>query len=150
MTILTAHFGEADVDSENILNFEQGLPGLEEDKRFALLSNEDSKPVCWLQSLDHREIALPVIDPFTVCPDYSFDIAPEDAAALEVGEIKDVYVLSIMVIPESVHAMTVNLSAPIIINVRNKKAKQIILDDRRYRMRVPVAELLGESVKGGI
>ncbi len=150
MTILTAHFGEADVDSENILNFEQGLPGLEEDKRFALLSNEDSKPVCWLQSLDHREIALPVIDPFTVCPDYSFDIAPEDAAALEVGEIKDVYVLSIMVIPESVRAMTVNLSAPIIINVRNKKAKQIILDDRRYRMRVPVAELLGESVKGGI
>jgi flagellar assembly factor FliW len=42
---MTAHFGEVDIDEENILCFDKGLPGLEEDKSFALLSNEDSKPI---------------------------------------------------------------------------------------------------------
>ena len=37
--------------------------------------------------------------------------------------------------------MTINLFAPIIINVRNSKARQIILDDKRYGVRVPVKEL---------
>jgi flagellar assembly factor FliW len=150
MKIATAHFGEVEIDENKILIFEKGLPGLEENKRFALLSNEDSRPVSWLQSLDHKEISLPVMDPFLVCPDYSFDISQSDVEALGIDDIKDVYVLSILVIPSNINAMTINLSAPVIINVRNSKASQIILDDRKYRVRVPVAELLAKTGKGGI
>ena len=150
MKIPTAHFGEVEIDDKKILTFDKGLPGLEEDTRYALLSNEDSRPVSWLQSLDHREVSLPVMDPFLVCPDYSFDISQNDVEALAVDEIKDVYVLSILVIPKNVNAMTINLSAPIIINVRNSKGCQIILDDRKYRVRVPVSELLEKSGKDGI
>lgn len=150
MKIATAHFGEVEIDENKILIFEKGLPGLEEDKRFALLSNEDSRPISWLQSLDHKEISLPVMDPFLVCPDYSFDISQSDVEALGIDDIKDVYVLSILVIPGNINAMTINLSAPVIINVRNSKACQIILDDRRYRVRVPVAELLAKIGKGGM
>jgi flagellar assembly factor FliW len=150
MKIPTAHFGEVEIDESKILIFDKGLPGLEEDTRFALLSNEDSRPVSWLQSIDHREISLPVMDPFLVCPDYSFDISQTDVDALSVGDIKDVYVLSILVIPKNVNAMTINLSAPIIINVRSSKACQIVLDDRKYRVRVPIADLLAKSGKGGM
>lgn len=150
MKIQTVHFGEVEIDERNILLFENGLPGLEEDKKYALLSNEDSRPVSWLQSLDHWEISLPVMDPFSICPDYSFDISTEDVDKLGIKQIKDVYVLSVLVIPQNVDAMTINLSAPIIINVRNKKGCQIILDDRKYRVRVPVSELIGKPVKDGI
>ncbi len=150
MLIPTAHFGEVEIDEKKILTFEKGLPGLEEDKRYVLLSNEDSRPVSWLQSLDNREISLPVMDPFLVCPDYSFDISQNDVEALSIEEIKDVYVLSILVIPKNVNAMTINLSAPIIINVRNSKGCQIVLDDRKYRVRVPVSELLKKAGKDGI
>ena len=150
MKIPTAHFGEVEIDENKILVFEKGLPGLEEDKRYALLSNEDSRPVSWLQSLDHREVSLPVMDPFLVCPDYSFDISQDDVDGLSIGDIKDAYVLSILVIPKNVNAMTINLSAPIIINVRNSRACQIILDDRKYRVRVPVTDLLEKSGKGGM
>lgn len=149
MKIPTAHFGEVEIDDNKVLYFEKGLPGLEDDKRYALLSNEDSRPVSWLQSLDHREISLPVMDPFLVCPDYSFDISPNDVDAIAADDIKDVYVLNILVIPKNVNAMTINLSAPIIINVRNSKGCQIILDDRKYRVRVPVTELLEKSGKDG-
>lgn len=149
MIIQTAHFGEVEIDEGNILLFEQGLPGLEEDRRYALLSSEESRPVSWLQSLDHPEISLPVMDPFLVCPDYSFDISNEDIHDLDIKEVKDVYVLNILVIPGSVSAMTINLSAPVIINVRNNQGRQIILDDRKYRVRVPVSELVSQPEKGG-
>lgn len=150
MKIPTAHFGEVNIDDNKILVFEKGIPGLEGDKRYALLSNEDSRPVSWLQSLDHKEISLPVMDPFLVCPDYSFDISQNDVETLLIEDIKDVYVLSVLVIPKNANAMTINLSAPIIINVRNSKGRQIILDDRKYRVRVPISDLLDKSGKGGI
>lgn len=150
MKIQTAHFGEVEIDENNILIFEKGLPGLEHDISYALLSNEDSRPVCWLQSLGHKEISLPVMDPFAICRDYSFDISTDDVNELGIEQVKDVYVLSILVIPQNVNAMTINLSAPIIINVKNKKGRQIILDDRKYRVRVPVSELLRKPVKDGI
>ncbi len=150
ITITTSHFGEIEIDEENILHFDKGLPGLDEDKRFALLSNEDSRPISWLQSLDHLEISLPVIDPFKLCPDYSFDISTEDVVNLQIEQVKDVYVLCVLVIPTNIESMTINLSAPIIINVKNKKGSQIILDDRKYRMRTPVSELIGRSLKDGL
>ena len=57
MKIQTAHFGEVEIDDNKVLFFDNGLPGLEDNKRFALLSNEESKPINWFQSLDHREIS---------------------------------------------------------------------------------------------
>lgn len=149
MIIQTAHFGEVEIDDNKILTFENGLPGLEEDKKYALLSNEDSRPVSWLQSLDHKEISLPVMDPFLICPDYSFDISQDDINILNIDQIRDIYILCILVIPQNTDAMTINLSAPIIINVQNSKGCQIILDDRKYRVRVPVSDLI-ESAKGGM
>ena len=141
MDIQTAHFGVVEIDEKKIIKFENGLPGLEDNKHFVLLASEESKPICWLQSLDHTEISLPVIDPFKICSNYSFDISQEDINALEIEQIKDVYVLNVLRIPKSLELMTINHLAPIIINVRNSKARQKIFDDKRYCVRVPVKEL---------
>ncbi|MGE4354055.1 MAG: flagellar assembly protein FliW [Oscillospiraceae bacterium] len=150
MRIQTAHFGEVVIDDSRILYFKNGLPGLEDNKRFILLSNEESRPVSWLQSLESRAVSLPVIDPFKLCPDYSFDIPQEEITTLKIADVKDVFVLSILVIPRKASLMTVNLAAPIIINVRNNKGCQIILDDRKYRVRMPISDFLGKSVKDGV
>jgi flagellar assembly factor FliW len=150
MKIQTLHFGEVEIDNGKVMAFESGLPGLEDNKRFVLLSNEKSQPISWLQSLDSKEIALPVIDPFKLFPDYSFDIPQDDIDALGIMDVKDVFVLNILVIPRNLDTMTINLSAPVIINVKSSKGCQIILDDRKYRVRVPVSELLGAPAKGGM
>ena len=149
MKIQTSHFGEVEIDDSKILTFEKGLPGLPDDKRFTLLSVEDCKPINWLQSLDHMEISLPVVDPYIINPEYSFEISKDDVEALSIKKIKDVYVLCILVIPRSMKVMTINLAAPIIVNVRNSKGCQIILDDRKYSVRTPITEILGKRVKGG-
>jgi flagellar assembly factor FliW len=90
------------------------------------------------------------MDPFKICPDYSFDIAQDDINALGVKDVRDVFVLSVLVIPRNASIMTINLTAPIIINVGNNRGCQIILDDRKYRVRVPVSELLGKPAKDGV
>lgn len=149
MKIQTAHFGEVEIDDSKVLSFENGLPGLEDNKRFAMLSNEKSQPINWLQSLDHKEISLPVADPYLVCPEYIFDIPQPDIDALGIKQIEDIYVLNILVIPRNAGDITINLSAPIIINVQNSKGRQIILDDKRYSVRVPVSELLAGAAEGG-
>jgi flagellar assembly factor FliW len=150
MKIQTSHFGEVEIESSKILKFENGLFGLEDNKRFVLLSNEESRPISWLQSLDTKDISLPVIDPFQIFPDYSFDISQDDIDALDIEDVKDVFVLNVLVIPRNIGTMTINLSAPVIINVKYSKGCQIILDDRKYRVRVPVSELLGKPEKGGM
>lgn len=152
MKVQTSHFGEVEIDESKIITFEKGLPGLQDERRFALLSIEDSKPINWLQSLEHREISLPVIDPFMINPGYSFEISKDDVSTLSIKKIKDVYVLCVIVIPRNLKIMTANLSAPIIINVRNSKGCQIILDDRKYSVRTPItgAEIAAKQVKGGV
>ena len=138
MKIQTAHFGEVEIDGSRILSFETGLPGLETYKRYVLLSGGEGRPVSWLQALDEKDVSLPVTDPFKICPDYSFDIPRDDIDALGIQDVRDVFVLSVLVIPRNTGIMTINLTAPILINVCNNKGGQIILSDRKYRVRTPV------------
>ena len=149
MEIQTAHFGKVEVEDGRILIFKKGLPGLEGYNKFVLLSSHESRPVSWLQAAGEKIISLPVTDPFKIFPDYSFDISQADIDELGIENVRDVFVLSVLVIPRNIRAMTINLSAPIIVNVRNNQGCQIILDDRKYRVRVPVSDLLIKPAKDG-
>lgn len=145
MKIQTAHFGEIDYNMEQAFHFENGLPGLEEDTGFALLASDDTQPVFWLQSLVHPQISLPVVNPLLLCPTYSFEIPDADTKILNLKDVRDVCILSVLVIPaKQPDAMTINLAAPVILNMKNRQGRQILLDDRNYSTKTPVSELLKE------
>jgi len=146
MKIRTAHFGDVEYDREKKIFFEKGLPGLEKEIEFALLSQQDSDPICWMQSLIHPQICLPVLNPFLVCPTYTFDISDTDTEELQITEPKDVCILSVLVIPkENPRAMTINLAAPVIFNMQNRRGRQIFLNDKNYTTRTPVADLIAKA-----
>lgn len=146
MRIRTAHFGEIEFDMEKRFYFKCGLPGLEEETEFALLSQGKSEPICWMQSLIHQEVALPVLNPFLICPTYAFDITDSDIDKLQIMDVKDVCVLNVLVIPKGdPDAMRINLSAPIIINMKNRQGGQIFLDDKCYTTRMRVSDLIAEA-----
>ncbi len=44
-------------------------------------------------------------------------------------------IYTIVVVPEDITKMTMNLKAPLVINVRNKKGVQAILDTEEYSIR---------------
>lgn len=146
MKIQTAHFGEIEYDTEKRIFFAEGLPGLEEDTEFALLSQEESEPICWMQSLIRPQICLPVLNPFLVCPTYTFEIPDSEAESLRIAEPRDVCILNVLVIPrENPEAMTINLSAPIVFNMKNRQGRQIFLNDKKYSTRIPVGDLIAKA-----
>jgi len=138
MQIDTLRFGPVDVDEDKLLEFNEGIPGLEEYKTYALLQFDESYPLVWLQSIEERGVCLPVLDTFSVLKDYVFDIDEADVAALELKNPEEIHVVSVVVIPDDIKGMTVNLAAPIIINTVTGKAKQIVLGGSEYNVRVPV------------
>jgi len=67
---------------------------------------------------------------------------------LELSEPEDLHVVSVLVIPEEIQRMTVNLAAPIIINTVTGKAKQIMLSGSDYNVRVPVFQDIYKMIAG--
>lgn len=149
MKLDTIRFGEVEIDPHKILEFKDGIPGMEEERRFAILQFEESNPIYWLQSVESKEICMPVIDSFHAIPSYAFDLGDEDVKELGLLSAEDVHVLSILVIPDNIEQMTANLAAPIVINTRTGQARQIILSGGDYNVRFPVFEAICRVIREG-
>jgi flagellar assembly factor FliW len=120
------------VDSRQIVTFNSGLIGLPQLKVFALIEDEESLPIRLLQCVSTPEFVFIVINPFTIYPNYDVEISDEDAAELGVTSPSDVLVLAIVTVPEDIRFVTANLLSPIVVNMKNKRAKQILLSDTDY------------------
>jgi len=138
MQIQTVRFGAVEVDETKLIVFEEGIPGLEEFSNYALLQFEESYPIIWLQSIDDGTICLPVLDTFAVLTGYMFDIDDDTVKSLALQGPDELHVVSVLVIPDDINGMTVNLAAPIVINTITGKAKQIVLSGSDYNVRAPV------------
>ncbi|HEY5586494.1 MAG TPA: flagellar assembly protein FliW [Ruminiclostridium sp.] len=136
MIIETKHFGEIEINEENILNFEEGIPGFEDTHRFGIVSSEDPEsPFCWIQAIEKPELAFPLVDPFAIKKDYDFELKDEFINSLGIEGATQVAVFAIVVVPDDIKKMSMNLKAPIIVNTVNKKAAQTILDSDKYTVR---------------
>jgi len=127
-------FGELEVSEENIIFFEEGIPAFEDLKKFVIIKQDES-PFYWLQSIEDKDIAFVILNPFEIKPDYEFDLPDEVVSKLEITSASDVAVFCIVVIPEDIKQTRVNLKAPIIINVNKRKGMQYLLDDERYPLK---------------
>ena len=148
MQLDTIRFGLVDIDETKLITFSEGIPGLEEYCKYALLQFEESYPIIWLQSVEERGICLPVLDTFAVLTEYVFDIDDEDVKILELGGPEDLHVVSVLVIPDEIQKMTVNLAAPIIINTVTGMAKQIMLSGSDYNVRSPIFQEICKVIVG--
>ena len=136
MLLQTKHFGEIEIEEEKIITFQGGLLGFEDIKRYIVIENKDKEvPFNWLQSVDEPELAFVVTNPYTFAQDYEFDIPQKVVDDLEIKSIKDVMILVIAVVPEDIQKMTINLRGPIIINLKNKRVKQIVLNSEKYSLK---------------
>ncbi|OXT08739.1 flagellar assembly protein FliW [Thermoanaerobacterium thermosaccharolyticum] len=142
MNIKTKNFGLVSYNEEDVLYFDDGIPGFEGLKSFILLSVDEYTPFKWLQSLDDTNIAFVIIDPKVVVKDYKVEINEEAIRLLEIKDLNHILVFAIVVIPDEIEKMTANLKAPIIINAENNKAMQILLDNDEYMIKHPILKEL--------
>jgi flagellar assembly factor FliW len=140
MNIETKYHGTIEIHKEEILHFINGIPGFKEEKEFALLPLPENDWFYVLQSTKTPELGFVVTDPFLFFEDYDFTLDPSTVEQLEDPSEKEVKVLSILTVREPLHKTTTNLQAPIVINLANNKAKQIILNDTSYETKHLVFE----------
>lgn len=145
MKIETTRFGETDVAEEKVVTIKSGIIGFEGLERFVVLDHEGDSPFKWLQSLEDSSLAFVVLDPSVASIDFNFKIPDEIVEDLRIEKGDDVVVMVIVTIPEDPREMTVNLRAPLIINSRNLRGRQLILSDDGIPIRYPIVERNEES-----
>ncbi len=146
-TIKTASFGDIEYIADEIIRFEKGIPGFEKENEFIIIKPEEENPLVFMQSLNSPNLMFSMADPFAFFPDYAFNIDELSINELKIEAEQDVSVWGILSVPEAFQETTINLRAPIIINMKNKKAKQVILNDSTYITRTPLFPHLQQ--KGG-
>ena len=136
LTIETKKFGTVDVNKNAIFNFVSPIIGFNEHKNYTIIDYKPDSPFKWLQSMEDMDLAFPV----TLCSffniDYQFDIPDEEAQKLDIQNPDDVFVCNIANIHMSnPQGATINMLAPIVINIKNKKAMQLVLKNTDFQVR---------------
>lgn len=145
MLIKTVNFGDLEIPEDGVVEFSEGLPGFPRIHRFAVLEFEDVKPFQYLQALGDPPIALLIIDPFLVDANYAFQLSSMDMEEIQVTKSEDLTVYAVASIPENPEDATVNLMAPIVINEKVRKGKQVILADTKYSLKHPLLKRAGDA-----
>lgn len=145
MKIKTAYLGEVEIEPSQILQFEHGIPGFEEEKQFILLPIENNEAFHVLQSIQTKQLAFIVINPYDITINYNFEIDEAIVETLHIEDPNEVAVLSIVSLKDTIEQSTINLKAPIVWNITNNKAKQVILNNDHYEIRHLIST---ESFKG--
>ncbi|MEA0554053.1 flagellar assembly protein FliW [Lysinibacillus irui] len=146
MKIATKFLGEVEIGEQDILTFEHGLLGFEGERKFVLLPIDADLPLAILQSVERPEIGFIIAYPFAFKKDYSFDISEDDLEQLYLEKEEDVLTYSIVTMKDTFQDSTINLLAPLIINIEKKCGKQIVLQDSKsYPLRYPMQSLEGSA-----
>ena len=146
--IFKTKLGEMDLSEKEIITFEEGIPGFDHLRKFAIVSVARTEPIKWLVSLEDKDVALPIIDPWIVRLDYHVDISEKDVQDLGIEKNEDVSVWCVVVIPkDKPDDATINLLAPIVVNMKNGKAKQIIMETDEYTIKHRIKDELERSKK---
>ena len=135
MKVNTTRFGELQVNKEDVINFQEGLLGFENLKKFFVVDPGDSTLILWLQSIDDEKIAFPIIEPKIFKPDYVAKLLPADMNSVELDSLTQAKIYSILTIPSDITTMSANLKAPVVINNAKKIAKQIVLQDSKLNVK---------------
>ena len=128
----TTRFGLIEVLSSEILVFPEGLLGFNQYHRYILINEPEQAPFLWLQSLDEPDLAFVVIDPFFFFPGYEIGVKSHELTAIQLDDLSQASVLTIVTVPGDPMNITTNLRGPVVINSARKLAKQLVLIDDRY------------------
>lgn len=134
-----------DVSDEDVLEFDRGLFGFEDVQRWVLLAHAPQSPLRLLQAADRPDLAFVVMEPFLICPEYTLELAEDDAAAVHWWDDSGVLVLVTVGIPEDPGEMTANLKGPILVNSKRQRGRQVVLPGDRWSSRHRVLEPAPES-----
>lgn len=139
MKIKTLRFGEIEIEDSRIFDFALPIIGFNELKKFVILDLSKDKFFKWLQSVEDPSLAFPIVSVFSMDVDYSIDIPDDVVEKLKITNVESLLVMNIASIPQdNPQGTTLNLLAPIIFNIDEQLAGQVILSGSGYDISYPL------------
>lgn len=131
LSVPTRLFGQLEIHPDACITFPEGIPGFGGEQRFVLLPAA-SDGLYWLQSVDEPGLAFLLADPFPRVPGYEVDV-PDQGADHEVA------VLAVVTLPaDRSGPATMNLQAPLCINLTTRTGWQQIDPQAKWSLRTPL------------
>ncbi len=139
MNVQTTRFGTVEVDENRMIAFRSGLLGFSPYKRFTLLQPDDDGVFLWLQSVESMELAFVVTDPSLWIRDYEATIRRDQMEELGLAQLDDAQIF--VIVNRYERTLTANLQGPLVVNVQNREAMQLVLAEKRWSTRHEIVQL---------
>ncbi|GAA0085633.1 flagellar assembly protein FliW [Clostridium sp. CTA-7] len=135
MELISPIHGKMIYKDDEIINFVKGIPGFDNFKKYIIKEVESNSPFYILQSVEDNDIGFIIISPFFIHNDYEVKLSEEIIKKLNIESPEDVLLYSIVTLNSKVEDITANLKAPLVINIKNKKGEQYIIDKEKYSIK---------------
>jgi flagellar assembly factor FliW len=146
VVVQTGRFGQIEVSTDEIISVPSGILGFPEDQNFCLVDPGDDTLILWLQSLSNPRLAFPVLEPRMFKSNYIVRLSAAELRELRLSSINEASVFTILTIPSELQEMTANLKAPLVINVRDRVAKQVVLQENDQPIKHPMFKELRSQI----
>ncbi len=127
MKIETSRFGPIEIEADDIVFFRNGLLGFEDCQHWVILADGENDSLAWMQSMQFPKIAMPVVSPRKFVPGYQVRLDPKDVELLQLSSAEQAFVLA--VVSRDDDTLTLNLRAPLIVNLSRRMGCQIVTVD---------------------
>ena len=137
-TIVSSKLGEISYTEADIITLSSPILGFPDLNDFLLISNEKSYPFLWFQSVQDKHICFILVEPELFVPDYKPKLNKRELKILGAEEESAIKLFCIVVVPDQPKNATMNMRAPLVVNVEKKLAKQVILEDDKFQIKTPL------------
>jgi flagellar assembly factor FliW len=114
-TLKSTRFGDVELRDEAIVEFPNGLIGLQ-GHRYAILPHGNDGVFVWLHSMEDPNLALPLTRPWSFFPRYEVELSDSEAERIGVSDPAQAEVFVTVRAAEQAENFSANLRAPIIIS----------------------------------
>jgi flagellar assembly factor FliW len=118
-----------DILRNKVIQFPNGLPGFPANREFIMAQEPEERPFAWMQSVSDPDLVFAVVDAYAWVKDFMLEV--DDDYLEEMGSIDpmDYAVYFILRIQEQDSRTTLKAqpNAPVLVNIRNRQARQIIV-----------------------
>ena len=128
----------SDMHDIPVIEFVAPMPGFPDLTSFALVKLDEDGSLCALRSLEDPRVRFLVVPPGGFFPGYEPEVDDEAVASLGIESVEDVLLMVVLNAGPSLESTTANLVAPVVVNLTNRRARQVILEDPSFSIAAPL------------
>lgn len=136
MLLNTSRFGQLEVDEDRLIVFEDGILGFPNEKAYALVQTGEGSGFYWLQSVERENLAFVICDPRLFVAGYQVPAKLDDLQSIGLTSADSAQIF--VIVNKVGDLLTGNFQGPLVVNVENRQACQLVLSDKRYSTRHPL------------